>query len=168
MRSPWEQVKEKATEYYAGAHFPTLTAWREKEELLRMSKISANLWEENQERCPYGTSSGRKNQEYQILLIGQVRLHVCVHVCVYIHTKHTLMCTFTTIIKEKETRNLKRAGDCIRESSEGGKGRRKISLHDNLKQQQQQNTSKRKIQIDHWLLVWHHCVINDPEKASLN
>lgn len=38
MRSPWEQVKEKAAKYYAGEHFPTLTAWQEKEELLRMNK----------------------------------------------------------------------------------------------------------------------------------
>ena len=90
------------------------------------------MWEENQERCPYGTSSGRKNQEYQIYLISQVRLSVyCViivvnvHVYVYRHTKHTLMCTFTTIIKENETRNLKESRGLHKGEFGGRKGKEK-------------------------------------------
>lgn len=75
-------------------------------------------------RCPYGSPSGRKNQEYQILLISQVRLNVCVHVCRHTHKIYAHV-HITTIIKERETVSLKESRSLYKEEFRGRKGKEK-------------------------------------------
>lgn len=50
---------------------------------------------------------------------------MCVCMCVYIHTKYTLMCTFTTKTKERETISLKERRGLYKGEFGGRKGKEK-------------------------------------------